>query len=390
MLTLVIFILILGLLVFVHEFGHFVVARRAGMKVHEFALGFPPRAFGWYKDPKTGKKHFTWGRGKDGLKSAVSGEEATEDYPDTLYTVNWLPLGGYVKIKGENGEHANDPDSFGNKKAWVRAVVLVAGVSMNFLLAAVLLGAGFIIGLPSDISTLEDKQAILVGSPSVAVQQVEKDSPADVAGITFGDQIVSINNVAIEESTQVSEYIAEHVAEELSILVLRGEQELTLQMTPALLDGMEDKARVGVLLVDAAVVRYPWYIAIYKGFVAAGVMTINILLAFFFLIKNLILGNGLAFDVAGPVGIAVIVGNSARLGISYLLNTIAVISLSLAVINILPIPALDGGRILFIGIEKLIKRPVPMKYEQMAHTIGFVLLMALIVVITWRDVVGLF
>jgi len=153
---------------------------------------------------------------------------------------------------------------------------------------------------------------------------------------------------------------------------------------------MGDKARVGIALVDAAMIRYPWYIAIYKGFVAAGIMVVNILLAFYYLLKNLILGNGLIFQVAGPVGIAVIVGNSVRLGISYLLNTAAMLSLSLAVINILPIPALDGGRILFIGLSKILRRPVSMKYEQMAHTIGFVLLMALIVTVTWRDVAGLF
>lgn len=390
MLTFIIFVLVLGLLVFVHELGHFLVAKKSGMKVYEFALGFPPRAFGWYKDPKTGKRKFIWGKGKSSLKETVVDEEPSEDYPDTLYSLNWLPLGGFVKIKGENGENPNDKDSFGNKSALARALTLFAGVSMNFLLAAVLLTIGFMVGLPSDTSILEDKHVIVVGEPQVVVQQVEQDSPAEKLGIVYGDVILSVNDKKITGSSQVSEYIVEHSSEELSVVVIRGDEELTLLMNAELLGGMEDKPRIGVLLVDAAIIKYPWYIALYKGIVAAGIGVINILLAFYYLIKNLIIGQGLAFEVAGPVGIAVLVGQSARLGISYLLNTTAMLSLTLAVINILPIPALDGGRIFFIGIEKIIRRPVPMKYEQLAHTIGFVLLMGLIVVVTWRDVVGLF
>ena len=137
-------------------------------------------------------------------------------------------------------------------------------------------------------------------------------------------------------------------------------------------------------------IRYPWYLAIYKGFIATFIVLINIFVGFYFLLKNLILGHGLVFDIAGPVGIASLVGQSAKLGFNYLLNITAMLSLSLAAINILPIPALDGGRIVFVILEKILKKPVPMKYEQIAHTIGFLLLMTLIVVVTWRDVAKLF
>ncbi len=147
---------------------------------------------------------------------------------------------------------------------------------------------------------------------------------------------------------------------------------------------------MGVVLADAGMIRYPWHIAIGKGFMAAVFGLVNIFIAFFVLIKELILGRGLAFDVSGPVGIAVVVGQSAKLGFNYLLNVTAMISLSLAAMNILPIPALDGGRALFVILEKIFRKPVSMRYEQMAHTIGFVLLMALIVVITGRDVLNLF
>lgn len=390
MFTVIIFILVLGLLVFVHEFGHFVAARKSGMKVHEFGFGFPPRAFGVYKDPKSGKFVFVKGRSKQsGLKETIVGEEVGDEYPATLYSFNWLPLGGFVKIKGENGEVANEPDSFGFHKAWKRIVVLIAGVTMNIVLAAVLFAVGFMVGLPTDISEGIDDKAILVDGPQVLVQTVEKDSPADQAGIQFGDVIISINDVAMERGEQVSNFILESKATELSVGIKRGEEELLLAMTPTIIDETND-VKIGVALVDAAIIKYPWYISLYKGVWAALISVVNIALAFYFVIKSLILGQGLVVDVAGPVGIAVIVGQSARLGINYLLNVTAMISVTLAVINILPIPALDGGRILFILVEKIIRRPVPMKYEQLAHTIGFIVLMGLIILVTGRDIVGLF
>ena len=173
-------------------------------------------------------------------------------------------------------------------------------------------------------------------------------------------------------------------------MVDRAGEKIKLKITPESLDGSESDPRFGVALAEAGIVRYPWYVAIYKGFVSATLATMQIFVAFYYLIKNLIIGNGLMFEVSGPVGIAKVVGDSFRMGINYLINVTAMISLSLAVLNILPIPALDGGRILFVLIEKIIGRPVPMKYEQMAHTIGFLLLMVLIVIVTARDIIGLF
>lgn len=388
--TVIIFLLILSLLVVVHEGGHFLAARAFGIKVYEFAVGFPPRLIGLFRDPDTKKWRVRFGTKKDGLKETVVGNEPQEEYPGVLYSINILPLGGFVRIKGENGEHADEADSFGYQPAWQRIIVLAAGVIMNFLLAAVVLGVGFMVGLPADSAILEDPRAIVVGEPHVVVQQVQAGSPADLAGLDFGDKIVSINGDAVGTSDEVTQDIRDAGEVAIEFAVIRGDVERTVAIIPTYLDGFEDAPRIGVVLADAAVVRYPWYIAIPQGFVAAGVSTVNIVLSFAVLLEQLILGNGLAFEVAGPVGIASIVGDSARLGINYLLNVTAMISLSLAVINILPIPALDGGRILFVLIESITRRKVPMKYEQLAHTIGFVLLMGLIVVITWRDIVNLF
>lgn len=392
MFTLIIFILILGLLVLVHEFGHFVTARKSGMKVYEFGFGFPPRAFGVYKDPETGKFVWVWGKGKSSLKKTVSGTENKEDFgfPSTIYSFNWLPLGGFVRIKGENGEDANEPDSFGYQKAWKRIVVLACGVIMNIVLAGVLLSFGFMVGLPTDMSAGADDKAIIVQEPQVLVQMVDKDSPAEIAGLKLGDAILRIDDTNIVDSAQMVAYVRDNNDRELSLLFKRGGEEITVGITPEIVKSGEANARLGVMLADAAVIRYPWYLAFYKGFIAAFWGFINIFITLYYLIKYLILGQGLMYDVSGPVGIAKIVGDSARLGVSYLINVTAMLSLSLAAINILPIPALDGGRILFILIEKIIRRPVPMKYEQVAHMVGFVLLMGLIVVVTARDVMGLF
>lgn len=375
-----------------HEFGHFYTARKAGMKVYEFGLGFPPRAFGFYKDPKTNKWVFIKGKGKSSLKETVGGSlrEDQEEYPDTLYTVNWLPLGGYVKIKGENGENPNDNDSFGFHKPWKRFVVVVAGVTMNVILAGVLLGFGFMIGLPMDISELKDGNAIISQS-EVVIQEVSKGSPASLAGIEFGDKIISINGEKMENTEKLVNYIREKGGIEMEILVSRENKEMTFKATPAVLEKNNDNIlRLGITSSDIAIVRFPWYISLYKGFQAAFFGFVNILTSFFIVISNLVMGKGLAYDVSGPVGIATVIGQSARMGINYLINTAAMLSLTLAVINILPIPALDGGRAFFILIEWITRRAIPIKYEQIAHTVGFALLMLLIVVVTFQDVLKIF
>lgn len=392
MVTVILFIAILALLVLVHEFGHFIVARKSGMKVYEFGFGFPPRAFGMYKDPSTGKWVFVRGKGKNTLKETVGGEDRAhpDEFPSTLYSFNWLPLGGFVKIKGENGEESAQTDSFGHKKYWQKALTLIAGVSMNVLLAMVLLSIGFMIGLPAETAVLDDPHAIVVEEPAVVAQQIEPGSPAERAGVQYGDKLVSMNGVPLITSQDLVSYVETYPEEESVLQVMRGDDVVSLTITPEFLSEGDSIPRLGIVLADVGVVRYPWYIAIWKGVVGALIGVINIFFAFYILIRDLVLGHGLAFAVSGPVGIAVVVGESARLGIAHLINVTAMLSLSLAVINILPIPALDGGRLLFVTIERIFKKPVPMKYEQMAHTIGFVLLMALIVVVTWRDVVGLF
>ena len=187
----------------------------------------------------------------------------------------------------------------------------------------------------------------------------------------------------------MTQYIKDHKEDVLLLHILRGEEHITAKAQPAVVVAGEP-VRLGVILADAALVKYPWHIAWYKGFVSASYALVGIFVSFFLLIKGLIFGQGLAFGVAGPVGIASIIGDSARLGVPYLINITAMISLSLAAMNILPISALDGGRLFFVLVEKVIGKPVPLKYEQLAHTIGFLLLLFLIVIVTFRDIMGLF
>ncbi len=389
--TLIIFLIVLSLLVLVHEAGHFAAARAFGVKVYEFALGFPPRAFGWYKDPVSGKFRFVWGKGKETMKNTIAGDEPDEQYPSTLYAVHWLPLGGFVRIKGENGERANEPDSFGAQKAWKRLVILCAGVVMNIIFAALVLSVGFMTGLPTDITGMAESELLRVSDKKVLVTQVQPNSPAQKAGIKMGESIVGVNDVPSKTADQAREMIGMDTDGSVALSVRDSAGEVReIIVVPEVLVNSDSIPRVGVVLSDIGIVQYPFFTSLWKGFVAAIFGLINIFVSLWILIVGLVTGAGASFDVAGPVGIAGIVGDSARMGFAYLLNVTAMISLSLAAMNILPIPALDGGRALFVLVEMVTRKKVSMRFEQMAHTAGFVLLMILIVVVTWKDIVKLF
>jgi regulator of sigma E protease len=390
MFTIVVFLLILSVLVLVHEFGHFITARIFGMRVYEFGMGFPPRLGGVYRDPVTKKWVWVWGRGRNTLSETVGGDERQEEFPATLYSVNWLPIGGFCKIKGESGDQSVQTDSFAHHKPWKRLIVLVAGVVMNVVLAAVLFAVGFGIGLPAMVDGSLDARAEIVVPASVVVQQIVPESPAKTAGVSLGDHIISIAGQPVVKASDVTTIVESHGVTRYDMVIKRDGVEKTLSITPdtANKNGIF-VPRIGVAMAEIVVIRYPWYIAIGKGVAAALTGVVTILATLGYMIVEIFRGHGLVADVSGPVGIASVVGQSARLGIGYLINVTAMISLSLAAMNILPIPALDGGRALFVAIEKVFRRKVAIRYEQIAHTIGFVLLMILIVVVTTRDIIGL-
>lgn len=355
--TILLFVIVLSLLVFVHEFGHFLMARKMGMKVEEFGFGFPPRAVG----VKRG---------------------------GTIYSINWIPLGGFVRIKGESGDHKGDPDSFASKKAWQRFVVLVAGVAMNLVLAAVLFSVGFMVGLPGVVDEKLSPSA-RVADRALTVMAVIDGSPAALSGIEQGDRVLSIDGEPFDSSDTARAMIAQSADDGVVLDLKKQNGEIsTLTLTATLLPEQE-LTGIGIGLVQTGLVSYPFFQAIVQGIAATVTFTVEIVRAFVGIIVNLVSGQGVGVELSGPVGIAVITGQVAALGFVYLLQFTALLSINLAVINVLPFPALDGGRILFLIIEKLRGRAVDGKLETVTHNLGFFLLMILVIIVTYRDIVGL-
>ncbi len=353
--TILLFVVVLSVLVFVHELGHFLMAKKMGMRVEEFGFGFPPRLFAIRKG-------------------------------ETDYSINWIPLGGFVKIKGESGENKGDSDSFASKKAWQRFVVLIAGVVMNLVLAFVLLSAGFMLGLPSVVDETTPANATIEDS-KLSIMSVLEGSPAFDSGVQSGTSIASIDGRVFDDALDARTYIKEHASDGITMTVKAGEDFVAYDLVSEQLVGTEIVG-VGIGFVQTALVSYPFFESISRGFLATGHFTVEVTKAFVDLIKNLIFSQRVGVELSGPVGIAVLTGEVAALGFVYLLQFAALLSINLAVINILPFPALDGGRILFLIIELFRGgKPVNERIETSVHNIGFAMLMILVLFVTYQDFV---
>jgi regulator of sigma E protease len=416
--TIIIFAVLLSVLVFVHELGHFLSARLFGVKAEEFGFGFPPRIFGLQKisgqkvEPVLGIseekitvssglpdaspvinveekntavekisvfKRWRWVMGADDPKDAA--DERIEK-AGTIYSFNWLPLGGFVKIKGEQGE-SHDTDSLLAKPIWKRAIIMSAGVAMNLIIAAIMLAVSFMIGLPQSLDGISNDAKI--EQKNLMVAQVVSGSPAEKAGLKMGDNILAINGKNFGTYEELSEFVAGKENQELKYEIKRGREELQFNIIPKMM-AETGKAGVGIAVAETGVVRYNWYQAIWEGIKNTVFLTWYVIVAFVTIIKNLFIGQGVGAEVSGPVGIAVMTGQVARLGLAYILQFAAMLSINLAVVNYLPLPALDGGRVLFLIIEKLRGRAVPEKIEAAIHNVGFMLLILLVVIVTFKDV----
>jgi regulator of sigma E protease len=355
-LTILLFILLLSLLVFVHEFGHFFIAKKSGMEVEEFGFGFPPRLFAIKKN-------------------------------GTDYSINWIPLGGFVRIKGETGDHAGEPGSFSSKGFWARFSVLIAGVSMNFLLAAVLFAIGFMVGLPTIVSDHLPESATIEGQ-SVQVMSVLENSPAAAAGLEAGDIIASLDDQVFTESEAARAYFAENADEGVATLVqhLDGTYE-TVTLTAEELESAGIYG-VGLGLVTTGMISFAPHQAVVQGAWTTVLMTWEVCKAFGGLVRDMVVSQEVDVNLSGPVGIAVMTGEVAQMGFVYLLQFAAVLSINLGVINLFPFPALDGGRIIFLFIEKITRKQLNARMEAAVHNIGFIVLMALVVLVTYRDIVN--
>lgn len=368
MLTVLIFIILLGALVLVHELGHFLTARLNGIKSDEFGFGFPPRICGVVKDDATGKYRMVWGASDVRSRS-------------TLYSLNWIPLGGFVRIKGEDGSGTRDADSFAGKSAWTRIKVLGAGVFMNFVFAWLLISVVLMLGLPQPV---DESDRALYPNAAIQVLEIQKGTPAEAMGLQLGDRIVAIDGVPMTSLKTVSETITAHKGQTITIEVARGGKTLDLTGTPRV-DYPPDQGALGISFSETAIVTYPWYESLYRGLAATYHITVAILEAFGKMIAGLFGAGKAPLDVTGPVGIVYLTKQMSALGLPYLLQFAALLSINLGIINILPIPALDGGRILFILIEKLKGSPVSQRVEGMIHQVGFISLLLLMFFITVND-----
>lgn len=340
-LTVLAFLGVLALVIIAHELGHFVTAKARGVKVEEFGLGYPPR-----------------------LLSFKRGE--------TRYSLNALPLGGFVKLAGE--EDPQVERSLASKGVGTRLLVLGAGSLMNFLLPFLLISIALMI-----------PHSVFIGK--VVVNEVAPNSPAAAAGITAGDTIISVNDKEINNSADLNRYIQLNLGKEIAVLVEHQDAtEEEFRLIPRW-EPPEDEGSIGVAIrtLDLAETRQsePFWRAIPMGIS----QTFETLVLF----KNAFLGlfiGAVSMDIGGPVAIAEITGQAARAGVSVLLEFTAFLSINLAIINILPLPALDGGRIAFVLLEWLRRgKRISPKREGLVHLVGFIMLLAFMLAVTIQDII---
>ncbi len=342
MLAALIIILFFSLLIVVHELGHFLLAKKFGLFVEEFGLGLPPRI---------------WGRKKG----------------ETIYSVNLLPLGGFVKIAGENREEeAADsqllPERiFYNLKIWKRCLILIGGVAMNFLLGWLLLSAVFIAGIP----------------PAVFITEVSPNSPAAQAGFQVNDKVVGFSRVS-----GLINFINSSKGKEIAIKVERAGEEIELKAVPRV-NPPAGEGALGIGLVESGQERQGILRSFWNALIVSGQIFGLIFVTIFNLVKMAIFGQAHLEGITGPVGIVRVTSQASHLGWVYLFNLMALISINLAAVNIFPFPALDGGRVLFVLIEKIKGSPLPHRLENYANAIGFALLIFLMILITIKDVGGI-
>jgi len=380
-LIVIITILVFSLILFVHEFGHFIVAKKSGIFVQEFGFGYMPRFIGVKKYPGRWRFKFFL------FKNEPQDEELKYA---TIYSLNFIPFGAFVKIFGEEGGEKSIM-SYNSKPWFTRFLVIFGSTIAHFAAAFIALTIAFKIGLPMAI--VDDERLINFRDPKIQIIEVMKNSPAEKIGLKTGDIILSLENGNIINPLKVSEvqnFIKEHKGKNITIKVKRGFKEIVLngvirEKAPA------GEGLLGVGLSRTGIVSYSFFESIWKGFQTTFSifwMMISFLAGF---IINLLKGaKPTGIELTGPVGIINLTANVAGLGLNYIFQFFALINLNLALMNILPIPALDGGKMLFLFIEKIKGKAVDEKTEQMIHSVAFAILIALMILITYKDIIKLF
>lgn len=365
--SVVFFLVILVALVVVHELGHFLFAKLFKIKVEEFGVGYPPKA----------------------LTLGKIGE--------TVYTLNWLPFGGFVRILGESNDAKISPKDKNraliNKHPLAQIAVLFGGVLFNFLFAWVLFSASFMLGAPTPADPTQNEQGKLI------ISQILPNSPADESGLKVGDQILNLEaqdgkQIKKTTPTAVSEFIQQHVGEEIVFTVLHmGEQSTsTVVLTPAqgILTQSPSKPAVGIAMNYIVEKPLGLFKSVYYGTIASFEALGQVTKGLFTLFKNAFTEGINWNQVAGPVGIVGVVSDASSIGFIYLLHVIAFISINLVVINLIPLPALDGGRIVMVATEWVIRRKIPTFIVTGLNLIGFSLLILFMVFVTYHDILKMF
>ena len=352
----------LVLLITLHEFGHFILAKKFGVKVEEFGLGIPPRIFG-------------------------------KKFGETIYSINLLPIGAFVKLYGEE-KQIKEPRSFSGKPVWQRVLIVLGGVVSFWIISAIILSiiAG-VWGLPVSVNDEGNHNLI---NPKVQITQISLQSPAAIAGLKIGDIIKELKfeneSFKTDKIKEVQDFTNLHKGKEITLIIQRGKDVLEITLVPRVFPP-EEEGPMGVALVRTALKPYSWYEAPIQGILVTGKTTAGIVLVFGEIISKAIKGVPLPpglVEVRGPIGITQMATQALERGINEYLWLMAFISIFLAIFNILPLPALDGGKLLFLGIEKVRGKPVNQKIEQNATAIFFILLIAFMIFITVKDIARFF
>lgn len=363
--TIILFLVLLAVLIFVHELGHFLVAKKSGIRVDEFAIGFPPKILGW-----------------------VRGE--------TKYVLNLIPFGGYVKIFGENPDEesmtgTDSSRSFVNAKKWKQVFVLVAGVGMNIVFAWLLISVSFMFGTLIPVGEGASNYSKYIKDSQVVLTSVQADSPAQKAGLLQGDKLLSVDNLTGKSLTAsaVTADIKNSTSSQVVITLERAGQIKEIKVTPEF-NQTENKKIIGIYMENVGVVQLNPILALWEGGKLTAVTFKQVAVGLGTFIWQAVRGHGDFSQVSGPVGIVSLVGDAAHFGLAYFLGFVAFISLNLAVINLIPFPALDGGRVLFVIIEAIIRRPIKPIIANTVNTVGFFILIALMLIVTYRDILKFF
>jgi len=332
-------ILVIGLIIIVHELGHYLAAKAADIKVDEFAVGMGPKIFGI--------KH-----------------------GETDYSLRAIPLGGYVRMAGMDPEEKTDGRGFNNKTILQRMIVIFAGSFMNFLLAVVLFAMLFsFIGMPAP-------------DGSNIVGQV-LEGPAEQAGLQAGDQLIAINGEAVNDWVEMTQVIHQNEGNNLTFTVQRDDTTLQVDIVPV----RNPQTGLGMIGIagNTITVTYP----LGEGLRLGIAQSIEFLVLILNLLVQMVTGQT-AVELAGPVGIVQMTGEASEHGIGTLLRWVAILSIQIGILNLLPIPALDGSRLIFLGIEGVRGKPIPPEKENMVHLVGFAMLIMLVIFVTYNDILRIF